>query len=180
MSPMPTVNRIEKEVAAIGDLAREALVEYWAKAYGCPPPKGIGRGLLEKSAAWHLQAKNFGGLTPASRRAFRAYSRAEARAQNAAMVAVPPGDDAAPAVMKQPGANRPAKHRALRDDMTLPPPPLLPGTRLMREWNGRMHIVDVTEHGLIFDGKTFRSLSAIARRITGARWSGPRFFGLPT
>jgi hypothetical protein len=48
----------------------------------------------------------------------------------------------------------------------------------MREWNGRMHLVDVTDNGFVFDGKTYRSLSAIARRITGAHWSGPRFFGL--
>jgi hypothetical protein len=56
--------------------------------------------------------------------------------------------------------------------------PVRPGTRLMREWNGRMHLVDVTDNGFVFDGKTYRSLSAIARRITGAHWSGPRFFGL--
>ena len=48
----------------------------------------------------------------------------------------------------------------------------------MREWNGRMHVVDVTDDGFLFDGKPYRSLSAIARRITGAHWSGPRFFGL--
>ena len=48
----------------------------------------------------------------------------------------------------------------------------------MREWNGRMHIVDVTDDGFEFDGKSYRSLSAIARRITDAHWSGPRFFGL--
>ena len=53
-----------------------------------------------------------------------------------------------------------------------------PGTRLVREWNGRTHIVDVSEDGFVFDGKTYRSLSAIAKRITGAHWSGPRFFGL--
>jgi hypothetical protein len=41
-----------------------------------------------------------------------------------------------------------------------------------------MHLVDVTDNGFVFDGKTYRSLSAIARRITGAHWSGPRFFGL--
>ncbi len=48
----------------------------------------------------------------------------------------------------------------------------------MREWNGRMNVVDVIDGGFSFEGKTYRSLSAIARRITGARWSGPRFFGL--
>jgi hypothetical protein len=52
------------------------------------------------------------------------------------------------------------------------------GTRLVREWNGRTHFVDVSEDGFVFDGKTYRSLSAIAKRITGAHWSGRRFFGL--
>jgi hypothetical protein len=59
-----------------------------------------------------------------------------------------------------------------------PPPALKPGMRLMREWNGRTHVVDVTEDGLSWSGETYPSLSAIARAITGARWSGPRFFGL--
>ena len=59
-----------------------------------------------------------------------------------------------------------------------PLPALKPGMRLMREWNGRTHVVDVTEAGLLWSGETYPSLSAIARAITGARWSGPRFFGL--
>lgn len=52
------------------------------------------------------------------------------------------------------------------------------GTRLVREWNGVRHMVDITKHGVIYRGKTYRSLSAVAREITGARWSGPRFFGM--
>jgi hypothetical protein len=55
-----------------------------------------------------------------------------------------------------------------------------PGTHLMREWNGRTYQVEVTSDGYVFDGTTYRSLSAIAKRITGAHWSGPRFFGLAT
>ena len=62
------------------------------------------------------------------------------------------------------------------------PPPtktdLQPGVRLVREWNGRTHTVDVVEGGFVWDGRVHTSLSAVARRITGARWSGPRFFGL--
>jgi len=53
-----------------------------------------------------------------------------------------------------------------------------PGGRLLREWNGVTHVVEVTETGYRWKGETHRSLSAIARAITGARWSGPRFFGL--
>ena len=50
--------------------------------------------------------------------------------------------------------------------------------RLIREWNGVTHVVDRTENGFSYRGKTYRSLSAIAKEITGAKWSGPRFFGL--
>jgi hypothetical protein len=55
---------------------------------------------------------------------------------------------------------------------------LKPGARLLRDWNGRTHVVDVTDAGYQWNGETHRSLSAIARAITGARWSGPRFFGI--
>ena len=53
-----------------------------------------------------------------------------------------------------------------------------PGTRLVREWRGRTHTVTVTEDGFEYAGKTFPSLTKIAHAITGAHWSGPRFFGL--
>ncbi|WP_235857925.1 DUF2924 domain-containing protein [Marimonas lutisalis] len=57
-------------------------------------------------------------------------------------------------------------------------PALKPGARLLREWNGVTHVVDVTDGGYVWKGQAYRSLSAIARAITGAHWSGPRFFGL--
>lgn len=52
------------------------------------------------------------------------------------------------------------------------------GARLVREWNGRTHTVTVEEDGFTYAGRSYRSLTAVARKITGARWSGPRFFGL--
>lgn len=55
---------------------------------------------------------------------------------------------------------------------------LRPGVCLMREWNGRTYRVEVVDGGFRMDGRSYRSLSAIARHITGARWSGPRFFGI--
>lgn len=63
---------------------------------------------------------------------------------------------------------------------TRPPVALKPGTgsRLVREWRGKTHMVDLEENGFVYQEKTYRSLSAIARTITGARWSGPRFFGV--
>ena len=55
---------------------------------------------------------------------------------------------------------------------------LKPGAKLIREWHSVAHTVVVLEDGFEWKGRTWRSLSAIARAITGARWSGPRFFGL--
>jgi hypothetical protein len=55
---------------------------------------------------------------------------------------------------------------------------LAPGTRLLREWQGRTHQVTVLASGFEWNGVRYRSLSAIARSITGTAWSGPLFFGL--
>jgi hypothetical protein len=52
------------------------------------------------------------------------------------------------------------------------------GTRLLREWNGTVHEVIVLEKAVQYRGQLWPSLFAVAREITGARWSGPRFFGL--
>lgn len=57
-------------------------------------------------------------------------------------------------------------------------PALEPGARLVREWNGVTHTVDVIDDGFEWQDQRYGSLSEIARLITGARWSGPRFFGL--
>lgn len=55
---------------------------------------------------------------------------------------------------------------------------LRPGAKLVREWQGRTWTVEVIDGGFLMGGERYVSLSAIARKITGARWSGPRFFGL--
>jgi hypothetical protein len=55
---------------------------------------------------------------------------------------------------------------------------LKPGTRLVRSWQGRTYEVTVLEEGFAWRGHSYRSLSRIARDITGTRWSGPAFFGL--
>lgn len=66
-------------------------------------------------------------------------------------------------------------------DVAEPPRPavtLSPGTRLIREWNRQTIAVEVTDAGFIWNDRLYRSLSEIARAVTGAHWSGPRFFGL--
>ncbi|WP_137113356.1 DUF2924 domain-containing protein [Mesorhizobium sp. GR13] len=167
--------RIEKEVAALGDLSREELAARWVKIYGCPPPKGVKRGLLERAAAWHLQARYLGGFSPRARKAFRDADRIDGGASlsSARRTAADTANVASTEIAPQ--SSRSAR---CGDIPVAQMPALLPGTRLVREWNGRTHIVDIGENGFVFDGKTYRSLSAIAKRITGAHWSGPRFFGL--
>jgi hypothetical protein len=65
------------------------------------------------------------------------------------------------------GAAKPTQPIALR-----------PGTRLVREWHGVTHTARIHADGIEWRGQRYRSLSVVARKITGARWSGPRFFGL--
>ena len=141
MSRTPTLDQC---LGAIADLSREELVERWIKTYKHPPPKGIKRGLLERSIAYQIQAKRFGRLKPELTKRLVAIAGDEGVT----------GSGASPTVELQ------------------------PGTRLMREWHGKTHEVNVTQSGYDWQGDEYRSLSAVARAITGARWSGPRFFGL--
>jgi hypothetical protein len=86
------------------------------------------------------------------------------------------------------GGLRPGRQRQLRQAAqqlkqtgaanTLPRPELKPGTRLVREWQGRTYDVLVLDDGFSWQGTGYRSLSALARKITGTAWSGPLFFGL--
>ncbi len=72
--------------------------------------------------------------------------------------------------------------KALRKTGRVGPMPSLslkPGARLVREWRGRTHTVTVTGDGFEYAGTSYPSLTKIAKKITGAHWSGPRFFGLP-
>ncbi len=137
---------VEAQLDAIRDLDRDALVARWRSIYGQPPPKGISRRLLQRAAAYAVQARAYGGLKSKTRKI---------------LLRITDGDNGAAVTQQRTGK-----------------PALNPGTRLLREWNGRTHQVDVTDEGFAWNGETYRSLSAVARAITGARWSGPRFFGL--
>ena len=86
------------------------------------------------------------------------------------------------------GGLRPERQRQLRrfaqqlndspEGRIRPRPELKPGTRLVREWQGRTYEVLVLDDGFSWQGTSYRSLSALARNITGTAWSGPLFFGL--
>jgi Protein of unknown function (DUF2924) len=73
--------------------------------------------------------------------------------------------------------------KSLRTTGRVVPAPALslkPGARLVRVWGGRTHTVTITEDGFEYAGENYPSLTKIAQKITGAHWSGPRFFGLLT
>ncbi len=75
-------------------------------------------------------------------------------------------------------AKRTLRAAAASKDGSTGPRLLNPGARLIREWNGTVHEVDVSGDGYVWQDQRYRSLTAIARAITGTKWSGPRFFGL--
>ena len=155
---------IADQVASLQNLTREDLAISWRKAHGSEPPKSMRLDLLVRSAAWHLQVKHFGGLQPSTRRALKAamaeVEKGLARKPSPSISSNAPGD-----IVAEPSDIR---HRRS----------VTPGARLLRDWNGKTHVVDVIENGFVFQAKVYASLTAIARQITGAHWSGPRFFGL--
>jgi hypothetical protein len=138
---------LDARLAQLVGLNVPALRAKWASLFGRPPPKGVGRRLLELAAAYQEQAKIHGDLEQAARRKLLQMARTRISAN-------------AGSVRRDPKA------------------PLSAGSRLVREWHGRSYTVEVTAAGFQYAGRPYRSLSQVARTITGARWSGPRFFGL--
>ncbi|MCB9848488.1 MAG: DUF2924 domain-containing protein [Phycisphaeraceae bacterium] len=141
------------DLNTLADLTPSQLRERWKKLGVRGDPPHFKQALL-RDIAWHIQQRTRGGLDAETRRRLRAATR------NAPNPTSARGD--------------PVK-RKRRERI-----PLRTGATLVRTWRGRRHEVTVLD-----DGKRFRyrdaeyaSLSEIAREITGARWSGPRFFGL--
>lgn len=146
---MPSRCDVEAQLTALEEMGTKELQAKWRELYGTPPPKKSRRDFLMRAVAHRLQENAYGGLRAAPRKRLHDIA-ARLRAGK---------------IPTFTGKSQRSKR-------------LTPGTRLVREWNGDTHVVDVTEDGYAFRGKGYASLSAVARAITGARWSGPRFFGL--
>jgi hypothetical protein len=121
----------------------------WRALLGGEPPAHLERWLLMRVLAHRLQADAFGGLEKWVQRTL--LSRAEQRA-------APPFNPRAPQT---------------RDGVGLKA-----GAMLVREWRGKLERVMILEKGFAWNGQTFKSLSQIARAMTGTNWNGHRFFGL--
>jgi hypothetical protein len=177
------VTKLDRELEQLEAMSRGELVERWQAAYGCPPPAGARRDLLMYAAAWNIQAKRLGGFSREVKRMLRREIerlRHECRIGLDAAAGDNSGSSRSPDIVADGNATASAaNHNSLSAALpSVGPRKPVPGARLLRDWNGRTHVIDVTENGYLYDETIYRSLSAIARRITGAHWSGPRFFGL--
>lgn len=136
------------DIEGLDRLSRTELRPLWTQEFGEPPAASLGRGILALGIAHAKQERCHGGV---SSRLARELDR--------------------------------LLERTLQSDQTdsasAPPTPLLrSGTILVREWHGTTHHVTVVDDGFVWNGQTHRSLSGIARAITGTKWNGPRFFGM--
>jgi hypothetical protein len=143
---------IDALIAGLADLDANQLRLQWRNHLGGIPPAHLPRWLLVRVFACRVQALALGDLDKATLRAIRQSSGG--------------GEDA---------AGRPF---APRDPSTRDGVGLKAGALLVREWNGGMERVMVLDKGFAWNGKSYGSLSKIARAMTGTSWNGHRFFGL--
>lgn len=189
----------EIDLARLPSLPLGELHELWRSTFRTskPPPK---RRLLVRELAYHVQSLRLGGLDADTRRRLDAAVRAAVQAfggRGRSGHATEPHEDgdtrdadqpqpvaksnaAHPGSVRQRLRSHPKSHPRPRH-RPRPAAPFLPAAAtLVRVWNGRSHEVTVAEGGraFVYRGTTYRSLTAVARVITGTEWSGPRFFGL--
>ena len=138
-----------RQVAAIKRMDAAALRGRWVALFGREAPVAYKPEQLIRRLAWRIQELRYGGLSDAARQRLREIAN---------------GDELAR------GRRRPRRRKGAG---------LAPGTRLVRHWHGVEHVVTTTaDGGLEYQGKRYRTLTAVARVISGQHLSGPRFFGL--
>ena len=152
-------------------MSREELLAAWMQQMKNPPPKGISRSLILRAIAYEFQRTNTGGLT---RHEQRALSRAADPVTRA-----PPINDSTD-WLETPDRAKSAEDltsaiMAKRKQSKLRRA-LKPGTRLVRNWQGRAHVIEVHAAGFGWNGNVYKSLTVVAEKITGTHQSGPRFF----
>ena len=145
-------NALSAELNRIEELGRPALLDLWRGFHNRSAPKSLSIAFLRRVVAYEAQCRALGGLNGKTK------ARLRRMAEEAALTG--------------------GKIGGASNLLPSPTQKLVPGARLIRDWNGKTWVVDVTDSGFEMQGETYRSLTAIAKRITGAHWSGPRFFGL--
>ena len=148
----------ELHTMTVGELKRK-----YAEVFG-EATRSNNKDYLRKKIAWRLQSLDEGGLSK------RAKKRAEELANDADIR------------LRAPKTKRVKSDTTLTEPVSFQPKSksadLIPGMTLKRVYKNQTLLVTVTEEGLLFNGKTYRSLSAIAKEVTGSMWNGRLFFGL--
>ena len=162
-------------------LSREQLIDLWIKHNGKPPPKATSTSLLLRAIAYSMQERSLGGLKAREQKVLARLSGTErATVHTYDVLGSRRGDGPAPVAgglcidAHKFDTSQVCADKNLPKTLTRSAPRC--GTRLVRNWQGNSHIVDVVEDGFTWNGKTYGSLTKVAFAITGARWSGPRFF----
>ncbi len=143
---------ILKQITDLEGLGRPELKERWRSLFGTEPPS-YSRDLLIGRLAYRIQELAYGGLSEDVK---------------ARLDACLPADGIDTEFHE---ADR-VKRRQRKNGMPVA------GTRLIREWQGRRYEVTVVQGGFEFEGRRYRSLTAVTKAITGTHWNGPAFFGL--
>ena len=141
-----------RQITDLQTLSFEELKERWREFYGTEPPRH-NRVHLIKRLAYRIQELACGGVSEVVRAKLRDHLNDGRLDTDGATIAR-------------------LQRRKRKNGM-----PVI-GTVLVREWQGERHEVTVVSGGVEYRGRRFRSLSAVAREITGTRWNGPLFFGL--
>jgi hypothetical protein len=150
---LETAKGLDAEIAALKTCDLEALRLQWRNQMGGQAPAHLQRWLLLRLLAYRLQAAVFGDLDKATLRLLRR----------------PKGDGAESSDVRPFEARAPATRERVD---------LQPGSLVVREWNGKLERVMILDTGFAWNGATYRSLSQIAKAMTGTNWNGHRFFGL--
>jgi len=155
--------RIAREIAALAELSTDQLREKWEEVWN-EPCRSRNKDFLRKRIAWKIQANAYGGLSQ------RALERARELADETLLKIRNPAPFGPPAT-----AGRTTRRR-----IHAPGDPRIPGpgTVITRDYKGKNLLVSVLDDGFEFEGHVYRSLSAIAKKVTGAHWNGVHFFGL--
>ena len=140
-----------KQLTELERMSVAKLKERWRALFGTEPP-AYNRTFLVKRLSYRVQELAYGGLSRQTRERLDRILDEE-------------GYDE---------LGRPPREKPTGRGQT----GIVPGTTLIRFWNGQRHVVTALEEGFEYHGQRFRSLSAVARKITGTSWSGPVFFGL--
>jgi hypothetical protein len=154
------IKNAEQQLVTISNLSLPDLLEHW-HALGLGEPPRLPLPLLQRLLAQLLQEQMYGGL-----------SASAMRDTSASSCTTKPSSQHAPYRTSPTSKLRPSRPSPSRQVT------LRAGTRLVREWNGRTISVEVVDDHFVWNDAPYRSLSEIARAVTGTRWSGPRFFGI--